>query len=254
MVRSFVRIAAACVLLATGAAAWAETPEEAFERGNAAYQDGRYGEAVAAYRGLLQFRIRDPRVEFNLANAEFKLGRLGAAILHYERARRLEPTDEDIHANLGYARSFAIDQVNEPEPAAVVRSIHGAQNRLGPDLQAWIALGLVWLTALLIAWGLASPGRWNTACGWSLAALLLAVTLSVSSWYVTHERLEGRELAVILVPAVEVLAGPGDNNATLFTVHEGLTVEIRTDGGEWMQVSLPNGLNGWLRADTVGIV
>ncbi len=249
------RLAILLMLLLPWAVAWAETPEEAFDRGNAAYQDGRYGEAVAAYRSLLQFRIRDPRVEFNLANAEFKLGRLGASILHYERARRLEPTDEEIQANLEYARSFAIDQVNVPEPAAVIRGVHAVQSRLGPDRQAWIALALIWICMILVAWGLAVPGRWNAGFAWGLASLLLCIAVSVGSWYVTYQRLEGRQLAVILVPAVEVLAGPGDNNATLFTVHEGLTVQVRTDsGGEWMQVSLPNGLNGWLRADTVGLV
>jgi len=59
---------------------------------------------------------------------------------------------------------------------------------------------------------------------------------------------------VVLEPAAEVRAGPGANNATLFTVHQGLTVEIRAERDEWLQVSLPNGLSGWIERQATGEV
>ena len=98
----------------------AQSPEELFNKGNLAYEEGRFNDAAMAYRGLLRYQIQDPTLEYNLGNAEFRLGHLGAAILHYERARRLEPTDPDIRANLEYAQSFRFDRVETPEQAAVV--------------------------------------------------------------------------------------------------------------------------------------
>jgi len=59
---------------------------------------------------------------------------------------------------------------------------------------------------------------------------------------------------VVQNEAVDVLAGPGPNNPTLFTVHEGLTLEVRSIREGWLQVSLPNGLNGWIDARALGIV
>ena len=83
----------------------------------------------------------------------------------------------------------------------------------------------------------------------------MLLLLTCASWYGTLERLTGKDLAVVLDDVVEVLAGPADNNSTLFTIHEGLTVEVREGrSGEWIQVSLPNGLNGWLPASAVGLV
>jgi hypothetical protein len=232
-----------------------QTPEELFNQGNDAYQEDQFLEAAGAYRGVLRFGIEDPRVEYNLGNAEFRLGNLGSAILHYERARKLSPTDPDILANLEFARAHTLDQV-EPTPLPPpMRWARAAQDRLGPDAQAWIGLSLLWGLGALVAWGLARPGRWGARHGWILASLTLALALSVGSWSTTYRRLEGTRLAVVLAPVVEVLAGPGQNNATLFTVHEGLTVEVR--GGtsaEWLQVSLPNGLSGWLPIDAVGRV
>lgn len=241
----------ALTALATGPAARAQPPEEIFNLGNAAYEEGRYADAVQAYRKLLKYQIRDERLEYNLANAEFKAGRLGQAILHFERARRLDPTDPDIRANLAYARSFCFDQVPSPEIPAPLLWLRAVQDRVGPDHQAWAFLVLVWLLCAEIAWVLARPGRLSASAGWLASALIVVILIVAGSWYSTYVRLEGRPTAVVVSPAVEVLAGPGENNATLFTAHEGLLVEVRDVRPEWVQVSLPDGLNGWLARGAV---
>ncbi len=232
-------------------AVWADTPEELFDRGNTAYEAGRFRESAEAYRAALRYGVRDARLEYNLGNAEFKLGHLGRAILHFERARRLDPTDPDVKANLEWVRSFCVDQVEPAEAAGLVLWWRSVQDRIGPDRQALLALVLFWVIAGIVTWCAARPGGWAPAYGWLLACLVGLLVLAVVSWRSTDRRIEGRSIAVVLRPAVEVLAGPGLNNATLFTVHEGLTVEIRGDRGEWLQVSLPNGLNGWLPGETV---
>ena len=90
--------------------------------------------------------------------------------------------------------------------------------------------------------------------GWTLAALVLAASLTALSWGGTWQRLEGERVAVVLAASVEVLAGPGENNASLFTVHEGLTLTVRSERPDWVQVSLPNGLNGWIPRAALGFV
>jgi tetratricopeptide (TPR) repeat protein len=247
-------VAAAAVLVVTLSSAFAQTPDEIFNGGNAAYERGDYAEAARAYETVLKYGIRDPRVEYNLGNAEFRLGHLGKAILHYERARRMDPTDRDIRANLEYARSFCFDRVEQPELMAAVRWVRAIQDRLGPDRQAWAALALLWIIAALLSIGLLKPGRWRAVHGWALAALILALALCCASWHASYQRLEGRRMAVVLDHSVEVLAGPAENNPALFTVHEGLTLEVRSTRQDWIQVSLPNGLNGWLAAESVGLL
>ncbi len=247
-------VAALAVALASVAPILGETPEEMFSRGNADFESGKWDEAADAYRTVLRYGVRDGRVEYNLGCAEFRRGRLGEAILHFERARRLAPTDPDVRANLEFARSRCYDRVEAPEVAAPIRMVRALQDAVGPDRQAVAMLVLVWLTAGLVAWRSGRPGGWNAAAGWALAALLLLVTIVGASWLATRDRLEGVPLAVVLAPSVEVRAGPGENNAVLFTVHEGLTLEIRADRQDWVQVSLPNGLNGWVPGDAVGKV
>ncbi|MDH3629119.1 MAG: tetratricopeptide repeat protein [Acidobacteriota bacterium] len=229
----------------------AETAEEVFSRANEAYADGRYDDAVSAYESLLLYRVRDPVVEYNLAGALFRQDRRGEAILHYERAVLLAPNDREIRENLEYAKSFCLDRIDpEPVPASLAYAIR-LQNGIGTTLHGWLALGLWWLLLLVIVVGLARRDGFKARIGWILAILVLLLALTGASWYVTWKRLVGTERAVVQVTAVEVLGGPGRNNATLFTVHEGLTVELRDERNDWSQVSLSNGLSGWLPSATI---
>jgi len=252
------RTLVSCLLaLATQAlapCARAETPEEIFLRGSTAYERGDYAQAAEAYRTVAQYGIRDPRLEYNLGNAAFKLGRLGEAMLHYQRAARMAPTDADVAGNLALARAQCVDDVRPPEVAVPIRILRGFQDRIGPDRQALLALGLVWAAAAVIAWRSSKPGGWSPAWGWTLATLVVLACVAGLSWSATLNRLEGAALAVVLEPAADVLAGPGENNAALFTVHEGLTVEVRSEREDWVQVSLPNGLNGWIPRKALGVV
>jgi hypothetical protein len=238
-------------VLAGPTPARADTPEEIFERGNRAYDAGRYEEAAEAYRTVLRYQVEDARVEYNLGNAEFRRGNLGRAILHYERARRLDPTDPDVRANLDYARSQRLDRVPPPERPAVVAWLIRWQDRIGADRLAWAALGLVWAGCGVLVWGLSVPGRWRARQGWSLAALVTLLALVGASWYGTVERQAGDSTAVVVARLVEVLAGPGENNATLATIHEGLDVEVWAEREEWLQVRLPNGVSGWVSRHSV---
>ena len=132
-----------------------------------------------------------------------------------------------------------------------MRALQALQNRLGPDLQAWIALALLWAAIALAGWCSSRPGGWNVRAGWALAVILLALVLTTASWQTTLDRVEGSRAAVVIDEVAEVLAGPGYQNPALFTVHEGLTLEIRSERDEWLQVSLPNGLNGWIAKEAV---
>lgn len=232
----------------------AQSPEELFDQATAAYEEGRFDQAAQLYESLLRFRVVDPVVEFNLGNAEFRRGRLGAAILHWERARRLAPTDGDVSANLAYARSLTTDRVEPPPRAALVEWLYGVQNRLGPDRQLLAAVGLFWFAGGLVAWCALRRRGWSPAAGWGLFVLLCAIALVGGSWWMTLERLEGRDAAVVLAGSVEVLAGPGENNATLAVVHEGLLVEVRSEREAWLRVRLPNGVSGWVDRRGLGVI
>jgi len=238
------------VLCAT--AARADSAEAAFEQACHAYDQGKWDEAAEGFRGVLRYGFEDPRLEYNLANSEYKRGRMGEAILHYERAHRMAPSDPDIVANLALARSRIRDVIEDPDAAGALAGWRRIQDRIGMTAQAVIALAGFWGLAGIVTWCASRRGGFTPAWGWALCAVLVATILATTSWHATWTRLQGTPRAVVLHPSAEALAGPGLNNTSQFTVHEGTTVEIRAERPGWLQVSLPNGATGWIPSDAAG--
>ena len=89
--------------------------DEFFQQGNQLYQGGDFAGALKAYQAVLQGGFESADLYYNLGNAHFKTGDLGRTILNYERARKLNPGDADIQANLDLARSLTVDEI-EPLP------------------------------------------------------------------------------------------------------------------------------------------
>ena len=235
-------------------AARAASREEILDRGNAAYGRGRFDEAAEAYRELVSLGVRDFRVEYNLGCAELKAGHLGPAVLHLERARRLAPADGDVLSNLAYARDLIRDRVDFEPDRGELAAVVTLQDRIGADRQALVALILVWLlAAALIAAG-SRPGGFTPAAGWIVTVLVVVLAITVASWSATYERNQGTPRAVVLAPAADALAGPAETNARVFTVHEGTVLEIRAERDGFVQIALPNGLNGWVRRDALDVV
>jgi tetratricopeptide (TPR) repeat protein len=237
------------VVFGAMAPARAESPEETFDAACRAYDQGHWDIAADGFRGLLRYGLADWRLEYNLANTEYKRGRLGEAILHYERARRLNPADPAIVANLGLARAKLRDVVEDDSAAGVLQLVRGAQDRVGVSAQLVVLLACVWMIAAIVTWCGSRSGGFTPLWGWTLAALLLMSILVFLSWRASWFRLEGTPRAVILKASVEALAGPGLNNTALFTLHEGIAVTIESEREGWLQVSLPNGLTGWVVRD-----
>lgn len=229
----------------------ATTPGALLEQGNDAYAQGRFEDAARAYEAIPGYGIRDPRVHYNLGNALFKLGRLGPAILQYERALRLDPSDDEARANLEFARGRIRDRVvpaDLPYPVAVITRF---LERRHPDGLTWLFLLLYFLAAGLL--GAIPVTRGSVArrillYGAVSAALLTALAGAGTAWVI---RQTTAPRAIVMRDRADVLSGPAEDNTVLFTVHEGTGLEVRNTRDGWHQVSLPNALSGWIRADAV---
>jgi tetratricopeptide (TPR) repeat protein len=227
------------------------TPDALFAAGNTAYGEERYNEAVEAYQKVLGFGISDPRVLYNLGNSWFRLGRLGPAILNYERALRLDPADRETRDNLQLSRGLIRDRVGEPELQYPIRLVRDTLDSVPTTTIAWVFLGFLWGTAA-VAGAIPLAGTWigRRILAYAVVAIgLLALTTGVALLY--RGRQDVAPIAIVLEDRIDVRSGPGEENTILFTVHEGTRVDLRNSLDQWVQVSLPNGLSGWVPATSL---
>jgi tetratricopeptide (TPR) repeat protein len=234
-----------------GAPLHAAAVGDLFEAGNTAYEESRFQEAAATYERILAYGMHDPRVYYNLGNAYFKLGRLGAAILNYERALKIAPWDREARDNLELAQGQIRDRVVAPQMQYPIRVIKRTLDALSVNGLSWVFLVLYLGAGTLSGCALLARAyaRRRLFGYGALAAGLCAAIVCGSLLY----RIQGvtARSAIVMQDRVDVRSGPAEDNTVLFTVHEGLRLDLRNRLEGWYQVSLPNNLSGWIPAASV---
>jgi tetratricopeptide (TPR) repeat protein len=251
------RLAAmAMVLLAVGSSrAEAQPPDIArlFQAANEHYARNNYPAAIEQYQKIVESGLASEVVFYNLANAYFRKGELGKAILWYEKAQRLAPSDREIAENLNFARTRIADKVERPPEGFFMSQLRRITTWMPLDVET----GLVVLffvaanAAFALFWLDVAPALTKLALYGSIACFGLFLVLGASNlWRIYWQ--ETLQEAVILVEKADVLSGPGSDSPTLFSIHEGLKVRIENRIPDWVQISLENGWNGWVKSDAIG--
>lgn len=237
--------------LKSPASARAESPAALFKKANAAYRNGDYTAATSGYESLIMRNWKNANVYYNLGNVYFKEKRLGQAILNYEKARRQDPRDRDISANLAYVRGLLEYRVEDKRNwylkagEAILASFTSREIGI-----VSLLLGLLFW----ISWGISLYLHPNSAWGWKRKALLGVTLVCVSLWVLRGWHDVTFEEAIAIKPQAAVRYGPSPKDQVAFRLGEGIKVRIKNRQGEWSRVVLANGETGWMNQEDVGIV
>lgn len=221
---------------------------EAFAQANALYRDGKYAEAAAAYRKILDEGTVSSALYYNLGNACVKNGDLGHAILAYERSLKEDPRDPEARANLQYARSLLPDKTEENGLLALLGQIAPGK-WLSWRENVWAFAGFYWIGALFGVAGILLRRKWKGPLFLSFALLGVALVLGLILFF--RSTLWADPRAVVLSKELEVRYGPVMGESTAFTLHEGSIVRVLKTAGEWEQIHFAKGKIGWVTADAL---
>jgi tetratricopeptide (TPR) repeat protein len=222
-----------------------------FEQANRFYQQERFDSAEVYYRKAVGTGTVNAALLYNLGNACFRQNKMGEAILQYERAQRLAPTDPDIEHNLRFARANIVDRVSEPERGFVESVLRASHNAMTLQTQLWVFTGILLLLSVMIALSLyvsRNVRLWLTYC---IALCVLALAAVGGSAGVKIHDAEAVVRAVVLQATADAYNAP-EGDKVLFVAHEGTTVLVLQQMGEWSRVGLSNGVSGWMKRDALG--
>jgi tetratricopeptide (TPR) repeat protein len=247
-------IAAALVLGFVAHDARADLLDEAWKRGNEAHLRGDYRAAAAAYEQLDRQHVVSADLYYNLGVTYFRQGQLGRAIWAFERALVVSPDDEDARFNLMQARKLAEQRTHD--------KLEGAEHEplstrivayLSPSTAVWLFCGLYLgcFALLFVRRSMAHDSRLAVTTG---AAILGAGALLAGLLVLGRMNLDRVPFAIVLPEHVAVKEGADANFRTSFEVHSGLRVRVLDHEQDWVRVRLANGLEGFLRAEDLGVL
>ncbi|MBR4808988.1 MAG: BatD family protein [Bacteroidales bacterium] len=226
--------------------AQAQDADSLWRAGTDAYADGRWEEAAAAWQAIADGGQESCKLYYNLGNAAFKQNDIAHAILWYERAVKADPSDPDARYNLEFARTQLQDRIEEV-PEFFLETWGRKLCWLLPS-GVWAVLFLVFLAgtlAMLLLFLLGRGGARKTGFFAGIALLVLALLcLDFAFWQRTDARSDTG--AIVTSAVVEVKSSPG-SGVNLFVLHEGTKVKVLEQVGEWCNVELADGRQGWLK-------
>jgi tetratricopeptide (TPR) repeat protein len=228
------------------------SPEELFQEGNAAYEAGDYGRAIALYDSLHATGLASTASWYNLGNAHFEAGHTAEAVLNYERALRLAPARKDIRNNLLLAKARIPEAVAEVPVFFLTRWGRAALNSRPPGRWLiWSAI-CMWLAAGLgFGFFRAKKGGFRMAAFWGgIGLVVLSLVFLVFAW--RKQTLDTRHpYAVLMAEKAWVKNTPDAGGQDLVQVYGGTKVRFEDAVGEWVEVSFSDRSRGWLERDAL---
>lgn len=238
------------LLLAVGLPAHAATADadSLWAAGVQAYGEGRWSEALADWQAICDSGLESSDLYCNIGDAWFKQNELGQAVLAYERALKLDPSNATARYNLDFVNNLIQDEI-ETVPEFFLKQWSRKFCWLLPS-GAWAALCLVFFAGMLacVLVFLLSSRRGARKTSFIFAIVLL-VLAALSMAFAFSQRADYRKAdsAVIVKPVSSAKSSPGSSSVVdLFILHEGTKVKIVDKVGEWVNIELSDGRQGWI--------
>ena len=217
------------------------------DQANQHYSKGEYQQAIAFYNQILSQGKESAETYFNLGNSYFKLKDFNNALLNYERASLLSPNDEDIRFNIRIANQYVVDNPEALPKPFFSRWLESLINLYPTDKWANFSLAtfIIFLLILGSFFFIRSIRIKRTSFWFGILFILISICcFSFASKQ--KARLVKRDHAIVFCPRVTVKSSPSKSGTDLFLIHEGLKVQVTDSLGNWKEIRLIDGNQGWL--------
>jgi len=225
-----------------------------WQEGVAAYSDSRYKDAAAAWESIVETGVASPELYCNIGDAYFKQGNYPKAILNYERALKLDPSFADARYNLEFAQSFTQDKI-DAVPEFILESL-GRKVCYKMSSNTWAELFLILFALAAVSCLMfllaSSVGKRRTGFYCGIVFLILSLLcLNFSLWQ--KRDYSKKDSAIVMMPVSSVKSSPSSGK-DLFVIHEGTKVEIIDNVGDWKNISLADGRQGWIESSAIEVI
>lgn len=222
--------------------------QSAFDQGNRLFEGGKYAEALKAYRQA-EAQGSHWNLFYNMGNCYYRMNRLVMAKIYYLRADRLKPFLPAIQENIDIVDRQFKDKIAEEEADFITRTAGKIDSFIPLDVVS-VVLVLAILTFNGFIFLVIKRGKKKSLI-YGLSFTLAFCLLILSYHIYRTDRLNRRDIAVIVKEEAILRSGPGESNTVLFKVNPGLKVRIIETRREWLEVSASKQVAGWIKKSEV---
>lgn len=220
-----------------------DSPIQALQEAEAAYNQGLYGTAINIYETLIDTHYTNSAVYYNLGNAYYHAEELGYALLNYHRASRLSPRDNLIRQGIERIRNERV--MFQPEERSLLDRLSSLSTQITTEQELFDISGIIWATwCCLIGVCILSEER-RRKMRWILAAVSIVLLLCFGLLFARIYTQTYRPEAAVL-NTTKAMSGPGTNYLELFTLYPATEIRVLEIHEGWARFTLPDQQQGWL--------
>ena len=216
-------------------------------KANDLYRNKKYSKATIIYKSLISSGYKNGYLFFNAGNAYFRQGKLGLAILHYQKALKKLPRNQNIDANLRYAVMKTTDKILETQKPLLKEIIFWVDDFSMREFTLFLVIINFIFWSTLFVKGLSKKKIWDNLL-WLTGIILIWVLISTGAKIYIEINFKS---GVIMSHHVEVKSAQGNENITLFELHEGAVVNLGDVSGDWVQLKIKDNEKGWAQKKEV---
>jgi tetratricopeptide (TPR) repeat protein len=226
-----------------------------FEKANALYNDGKYGEAIDIYESILDSKVHSAELYFNLGNSNYKLNNIAPSIYYYEKALQLSPNDTDIKNNLAFAQNMTIDAIDKVPEVGFSRIFKNVVNTFNTDTWAKIAIGGVIVFVLLFLMYHFSYATSRKRIAFIVSVMSLLIGLFSVAMAFKKDMLNKKDNpAIVFSQESRVKTDPNQKSEEVFRLHEGTKVQVLDSYDDWKKIQLSDNSIGWIPAKDIKLL
>ena len=220
-----------------------------------------YIEAIKLYNEAIKKEGSSAAIYYNLGNAYYRVDSLAKAIINYERALRLDPTDEDIRANLEFVRAKLIDvQATDGITNVLVEK---SMQMFSPN--GWAIVSIVIFIGVLILVGgyiFSNNIRLRKIYFFTAIALFIINIISIIITINAASIVSGNKEAIIIAKSAQLSTSPSSESQKAMLLHEGskvkvireLTTPYDSKVKKWVEVEAAGDNRAWIDAKDIEII
>ncbi len=226
-----------------------------FEEATNAYNAGKYNQAIENYKKIIENGEHSAALYFNLGNAYYKLNKIAPSIYYYEKSLLLDPSDNEVKNNLGFARNMTLDAIEQIPETGIERILSGITGFMSFDQWAYTAIifMLLFVLGYLGFYFLQFSSQKRTAFIGSMASLVISI-IAILIAYTEYANYKSDQPAIVFENEVVVKSEPNNRSQETFRIHEGTKVFVLDTLSDWNKIKLADGKTGWLPSKDIKLL